>query len=298
MVTPPFLQPGDTVAIVSTARKITKSELNPALKLLVKMKLKAVLGHTIGAEEHQFAGSDSLRTRDFQAMMDNPNIKAIWCARGGYGTVRILDGLNFSEFRKNPKWIIGYSDITALHSHIHNFGIETLHAQMPLDIEKKSEQAQKGVFEVLFGNKSSINYTSENEKNRTGHAKGILVGGNLSVLYSLCGSPSAINTAGKILFLEDLDEYLYHIDRMFQNLKRNGLLENLAGLVLGGFTQLHDNTIPFGKTIEEIVWDTIGKVNYPVCFNFPAGHIKDNRALIFGREAQMDVTSDVISLKF
>lgn len=298
MMIPAYLKPGDTVAIISTARKITKSELNPALKLLAKMKLKAVLGHTIGAEEHQFAGSDSLRTRDFQAMMDNPNVKAIWCARGGYGTVRILDGLNFSGFRENPKWIIGYSDITALHSHIHNFGIETLHAQMPLDIEKKSQEAQEGVFQVLFGNKYSITAVSENEENKTGQAKGILVGGNLSVLYSLCGSPSEINTDGKILFLEDLDEYLYHIDRMFQNLKRNGLFDNLAGLVIGGFTQLHDNTIPFGKTIEKIVKDTTGDANYPVCFNFPAGHVKDNRALIFGRQAQLEVATHTISLEF
>ncbi|MEM7085622.1 MAG: LD-carboxypeptidase [Bacteroidota bacterium] len=298
MVTPPFLQAGDTVAIVSTARKITKSELDPALKLLAKLKLKAVLGHTIGAQDHQFAGSDSLRTRDFQAMMDNPNIKAIWCARGGYGTVRILDGLDFSKFTENPKWVIGYSDITALHSHIHKFGIETLHAQMPLDIEKKSREAQEGVFKVLFGNKYSITQVSNQKENRTGRAKGTLVGGNLSVLYSLCGSPSAINTEGKILFLEDLDEYLYHIDRMFQNLKRNGLLEDLAGLVLGGFTQLHDNTIPFGKTIEDIVFDAIGNAKYPVCFNFPAGHIKDNRALIFGREVQLEVNAQEVSLKF
>ena len=298
MVTPPFLQLGDTVAIVSTARKITKSELNPALELLAQMKLKAVLGLTIGAEENQFAGSDSLRTRDFQAMMDNPNIKAIWCARGGYGTVRILDGLNFSGFIENPKWIIGYSDITALHSHIHNFGIETLHAQMPLDIEKKSKEAQEGVFKVLFGNKYNIAYDSENVENRTGAGKGVLVGGNLSVLYSLCGSPSEISTDGKILFLEDLDEYLYHIDRMFQNLKRNHLFDNLAGLVIGGFTQLHDNKIPFGKTIEKIVMDTIGEVNFPVCFNFPAGHIQDNRALIFGREVQLKVKTKTVSLDF
>jgi len=298
MKTPEYLKPDDTVAIVSTARKVTKTELEPALKLLAQMKLKAVLGHTIGAEEHQFAGSDSLRTRDFQAMMDNPNIKAIWCARGGYGTVRILDGLNFSEFKENPKWIIGYSDITALHSHIHNFGIETLHAQMPLDIEKKTQKAQEGVFKALFGNKYSITHASENKENQTGLASGAVVGGNLSVLYSLCGSPSEINTDGKILFLEDLDEYLYHIDRMCQNLKRNGLFENLAGLIIGGFTQLHDNTVPFGKTIEEIVLGSIGEVNFPVCFNFPAGHIKDNQALIFGREAQLDVKSDAVSLKF
>ena len=199
MVTPPFLKRGDTIAIVSTARKITKTELEPALKLLATWGLKAVLGHTIGAEEHQFAGDDILRTQDFQAMLDNPNIKGIWGARGGYGTVRILDGLNFSVFKKNPKWIIGYSDITVLHSHIHNFGIETLHAQIPLEIEKKTKEAQQSILRVLFGNDHNVTYATTNNKNRTGAAIGTLVGGNLSVLYSLCGSPSAINTEGKIL---------------------------------------------------------------------------------------------------
>jgi len=298
MITPAFLKPGDTIAIVSTARKITKSELNPALELLAYLGLKAVLGHTIGAEDHQFAGDDSLRTRDFQAMMDNPNVKAIWCARGGYGTVRMIDGLDFSNFLKNPKWIIGYSDITVLHSHIHRFGIETLHAQMPLEIETKSQEAQQGIFQVLFGRNYEIRYNSETTKNQLGHAQGALVGGNLSVLYSLCGSPSAIETAGKILFLEDLDEYLYHIDRMFQNLKRNGLFENLAGLVLGGFTQMHDNTIPFGRTVEEIVSDCVGNVTYPICFDFPAGHIKDNRALILGRTVELSVTSNKVTMQF
>ena len=298
MMTPPFLKPGDTVAIVSTARKISKSELNPALDILASLGLKAVLGHTIGASDHQFAGNDSLRTRDFQAMMDNPNVKAIWCARGGYGTVRMIDGLDFSNFVKNPKWIIGYSDITVLHSHVHAFEIETLHAQMPLDIETKSEEAQQGIFQVLFGRNYQIHYASEKTANQVGNGTGELVGGNLSVLYSLCGSLSAIETAGKILFLEDLDEYLYHIDRMFQNLRRNGLFDNLAGLVLGGFSQMHDNSIPFGRTVEEIVSECIGPVSYPVCFDFPAGHIKDNRALILGRSVKLSVTTHSATMQF
>jgi muramoyltetrapeptide carboxypeptidase len=298
MVTPPFLKHGDTIAIVSTARKITKTDLEPALKLLASWGFKAVLGHTIGAEENQYAGSDILRMQDFQAMLDNPNIKAIWCARGGYGTVRMVDGLNFSTFKGKPKWIIGYSDITVLHSHIHNFGIETLHAQMPLEIEKKTEGAQQSILTVLFGNKYSIAYPAENNKNRIGMASGSLVGGNLSVLYSLCGSPSAVNTEGKILFIEDLDEYLYHIDRMLQNLKRNGALKNLAGLIVGAMTQLHDNTIPFGKTAEEIVWDAVKDYDYPVCFDFPAGHVKDNRAMILGREVRLSVNENEITLNF
>jgi len=298
MVTPPFLKRGDTVAIVSTARKITKSELEPALELMTNWGLKVVLGHTIGAEDHQFAGDDTLRTQDFQAMLDNPNITAIWCARGGYGTVRMLDRLNFSVFKKKPKWIIGYSDITVLHSHIHNFGIETLHAQMPLEIEKKTGETQQSIFRVLFGNDHSINYVTSDNKNRTGEATASLVGGNLSVLYSLCGSPSALNTEGKILFIEDLDEYLYHIDRMLQNLMRNGMLTNLAGLIVGGMTQMQDNTIPFGKTAYEIVMDVVREYDYPVCFDFPAGHLKDNRALILGREVQLIVGEKGITLKF
>jgi len=298
MITPPYLKPGDTLAIVSTARKITKPELDPALKLLAKWGLKAVLGHTIGAEDHQYAGNDSLRAQDFQAMLDNPNIKAIWCARGGYGTVRMVDALNFSEFAKKPKWIIGYSDITVLHSHIHNFGIETLHAQMPLEIERKTQEARNSIFEVLCGKKYQLTFASKNDQNRNGTAQGILVGGNLSVLYSLSGSISEINTQGKILFIEDLDEYLYHVDRMLQNLNRSGKLEHLAGLIVGGMTQMHDNTIPFGKTAREIIMDTVGAYEYPVYFGFPAGHIPNNRALILGREVRMSVHETEIELQF
>lgn len=298
MVTPPFLKHGDTIAIVSTARKITKTDLEPALELLASWGFKAVLGHTIGAEEHQFAGDDSLRTQDFQAMLDNTNIKAIWCARGGYGTVRMLDRLNFSVFKKNPKWIIGYSDITVLHSHIHNFGIETLHAQMPLEIEKKTEEARKSILRVLSGKDHRITCTTIINKNRMGATAGTLVGGNLSVLYSLCGSSTALNTEGKILFIEDLEEYLYHIDRMLQNLKRNGMLKNLAALLVGGMTQMQDNAIPFGRSAYEIVTDVVREYHYPVCFDFPAGHIKDNRALILGREVQLNVEETLTTLIF
>ncbi|TDI78019.1 MAG: LD-carboxypeptidase [Bacteroidetes bacterium] len=298
MVTPPFLKHGDTIAIVSTARKITKTDLEPALELLASWGFKAVLGHTIGAEEHQFAGDDTLRTQDFQAMLDNPNIKAIWCARGGYGTARMLDGLNFSVFKKNPKWIIGYSDITVLHSHIHNFGIETLHAQMPLEIEKKTEEARKSILRVLSGKDHRITCTTINNKNRMGATAGTIVGGNLSVLYSLCGSSTALNTEGKILFIEDLEEYLYHIDRMLQNLKRNGMLKNLAALLVGGMTQMQDNAIPFGRSAYEIVTDVVREYHYPVCFDFPAGHIKDNRALILGREVQLNVEETLTTLIF
>lgn len=298
MITPNTLQKGDTVAIVSTARKISKEELNPALQLLESWGLKGILGKTIGAEENQFAGNDDLRAADFQQMMDNPNVKAIWCARGGYGTVRIIDKLDFSKFKKSPKWIVGYSDVTVLHSHIHNFGIETLHAQMCLEIEKRTKETAKSIRKILFGEEYRIEISQKNSHTSLGNYSGQLIGGNLSVLYSLCGSDSEMKTDGKILFIEDLDEYLYHIDRMMMNLKRNGMLKNLSGLIVGGMTVMNDNTIPFGKTAEEIIMDVVKEYDYPVCFKFPAGHIEDNRALIMGREVELNVTENKIALSF
>ncbi|GHC43221.1 S66 peptidase family protein [Ulvibacter litoralis] len=297
MITPPSLQKGDTIAIVATARKITTQELQPFLALLSQWGLSYVLGSTINAEDHQFAGSDALRTKDLQKYLDDPKIKAIWCARGGYGTVRIIDALDFSAFRKNPKWIIGYSDVTVLHSHLNGFGIETLHADMPLELTLKSEATRTTVHEALFGKKYVIEAASE-KRNRHGTAEGELVGGNLSILYSLLGSPSDIQTDGKILVIEDLDEMLYHIDRMLQNLKRNGLLKNLKGLIVGGMNAMRDNTIPFGKTAEEIILDAVSDYNYPVCFNFPVGHVPDNRALILGRNAKLQITNTSITLDF
>ncbi|MDN3723157.1 LD-carboxypeptidase [Aequorivita sp. SDUM287046] len=298
MIAPEYLKKGDLVGVVSTARKISKEEIEGGLQLLEKWGLKYVLGKTIGAEENQFAGSDVVRAKDFQQMMDNPKIKAIWCAKGGYGTVRILDKLNFSAFKKTPKWVIGYSDVTALHSHIHTLEIETLHAQILQNLENKSEETSASIKGILFGNSYEIEVANNEILNRPGTGKGHLVGGNLSLLYSLCGSNSAIKTDDKILFIEDLDEYLYHIDRMMMNLKRNGMLKNLAGLIVGGMTDMHDSKIPFGKTAEEIVFEIVSEYNYPVCFNFPAGHIDDNRALIFGRKIELDITENKIALSF
>ncbi|HSQ46312.1 MAG TPA: LD-carboxypeptidase [Lutibacter sp.] len=288
MIHPSYLQKGDIVAIVSTARKITSDKIIPAIKLLEKWGLQVIIGETIGSEENQFSGSDEKRIADFQQQLDNPKVKAIWCARGGYGTVRLIDKLDFSAFKKQPKWIIGYSDITVLHSHIHNFGIETLHATMPINIESNSQQTLESLKKSLFGKNLSYEVSAD-EKNKSGNASGELVGGNLSVLYSLMGSNSSIKTDGKVLFIEDLDEYLYHIDRMCINLKRNGYFENLKGLVVGGMTDMHDNEIPFGKTAEEIILDCVSEYDFPVIFNFPAGHLDDNRTMIFGRKVTLDV---------
>ena len=297
MIRPNYLQKGDTVAIVSTARKVSKKELIPALVILKNWKLNVVIGTSIEAEEHQFAGNDNLRASDFQEMLDNHKIKAIWCARGGYGSIRMIDLLDFSNFKNNPKWIIGYSDVTVLHSHLHQLGFETLHAQMPVSIETKTAACVQSLKNSLFGNNTNITIPSE-VSNVTGNAKGLLVGGNLSILYSLCGSSSSISTKGKILFIEDLDEYLYHIDRMLQNLKRNGMLDQLEGLIIGGMTQMHDNDIPFGQSVEEIILSICDDYNYPIVFNFPAGHIKDNRALILGRNAELIISKTETILTF
>ena len=299
MIKPPYLKTNDTVAIVATARKITETELQPAVALLKSWGLQVVLGNSIGKEHHQFAGSDEERAQDLQQTIDDPTIDAIWCARGGYGTVRILDLVDFSNFKKNPKWIVGYSDITALHSHINTLGIESLHGPISLDIENKTETVRQILKDALFGNLKEITYINNSEKlGRNGTAKGELVGGNLSVLYSLLGSDSAITTEGKILFIEDLDEYLYHIDRMLQNFKRNGLFKNLAGLIVGGMSDMNDNTIPFGYSAVTSIWELVKEYDFPVCFNFPAGHIEDNRALIFGREVTLKVESENVEVLF
>ncbi|AOW21315.1 S66 peptidase family protein [Urechidicola croceus] len=291
MITPKFLQKGDTVAIVSTARKISAEEIYDAISLLISWELKVVVGTTIGLKENQFAGTDEQRSYDFQTMLDDTNIKAIWCARGGYGTVRIIDNLDFSNFIKNPKWIIGYSDVTVLHSHLHNLGVKTLHATMPINVPKNTKNSLNSLKNSLFGQKKTkkCNFST---KNKIEKSNGILVGGNLSMFYSLLGSTSSIDTRNKILFLEDLDEYLYHIDRMLMNLKRNGYFDQLAGLIVGGMTGMHDNSIPFGKNVEEIILDIVSEYDFPVCFGFPAGHIDDNTALILGSEVELDVNEN------
>ncbi|MCB9023944.1 MAG: LD-carboxypeptidase [Lentimicrobiaceae bacterium] len=291
MITPPFLQPGDRVGIVATARRISRSEVEPAIALLSSWGLVVESAPNLFEIEHQFAGSDEMRAADFQLMLDNQQIKAIFCARGGYGTVRIIDMLNFSQFEKHPKWIIGYSDITVLHSHIHRHcNIETLHATMPVNFPQAGGEFQpvNALKNCLFGETPSYSINA-GALSRNGHGKGIVTGGNLSILYSLSGTTSDIDTDGKILFIEDLDEYLYHVDRMMMNLKRSGKLENLAGLIVGGMTEMRDNSIPFGKSAEQIIAEAVRNYKYPVLFGFPAGHLQQNMPLVMGREAVLDV---------
>ncbi len=287
MIFPPNLKQGDTVAIVATARKNIEDNLGPAISWLKKWGLNVVIGKSIGLDYHQLAGTDEQRAVDLQTQLDNPNIKAIWCVRGGYGTVRVIDRLDFTKFKQNPKWIIGFSDVTVLHSHLNTMGYASIHAIMPVS-SKASEEAKETLRKALFG--EPISYTLPCEHlNKFGVAKGELVGGNLSILYSLFGSPSAIDCSDKILFIEDLDEYLYHIDRMMMNLKRNGCLESLKGIIVGGMTKMRDNEVPWGKNAEQIIDDITKEYNIPVIYNFPAGHLADNRALILGKQVRIEV---------
>jgi muramoyltetrapeptide carboxypeptidase len=290
MITPDFLNKGDAVAMVAPAGKADPQMAESACSVLESWGLKVIRGKHLLNTHYNYAARDSERAADFQNALDNPDVKAIICARGGYGTIRILESLDFTRFSKSPKWIVGFSDITVLHSHIHQqYGIETMHGSMASGFvnSEKWPATITSLHDALFGKK--IKYTIEsNELNRPGSCSGLLVGGNLAILCSLTGTPSDLNTDGKILFIEEIGEHLYRIDRMMWQLKRAGKLKNLAGLIVGGMTDIPDTKADFGKTAYEIVAESVEEYNYPVCFGFPAGHQDDNRSLILGRAVTLD----------
>lgn len=292
LIKPAYLKPGDTIAIVAPAGAIKdKAVIAKAVKLAQSWGLHVLLGEHLFDSDFSFSGTDAERTKDFQKVLNMPSVKAIWCARGGYGTVRIIDYLDFTKFKKQPKWIIGYSDITVLHSHLHNLGYQTMHAMMPLNMKVKEEDRLKTVKtfkRALFGKHLKYKIVSS-PRNRPGEAQGQLVGGNLSILQSLLGSVSSINTDGKILFFEDVEEYLYNIDRMVYALKRSGYFNCIKGLVIGEMTDLKKNSNPFGRSVEDIVLEATKDYDFPILFNFPAGHDADNRALILGRTVKIKV---------
>ena len=297
MKIPPSLQKGDTIALVATARKNIDDNLKPAIDLLQSWGLEVVIGKTIGLDNNQLAGTDAERAADFQQQLDNPNIKAIWCVRGGYGTVRMIDLLDFTKFKQSPKWIVGFSDVTVIHSYINNLNIATIHGAMPITVAKASLESIESLRKSLFG--ESLNYKIPfDTANRLGNAKGEIVGGNLSILYSLMGSNAQIDCKGKILFIEDLDEYLYHIDRMMMSLKRCGCFEDLNGLIVGTMTKMKDNDIPWGKNANQIIEDMTKGYSFPVLYNFPAGHFRDNRALIFGKQVSLEINTKTSKLIF
>jgi muramoyltetrapeptide carboxypeptidase len=291
MITPPFLKKGDKIGIVAPARWVTPEEIEAALKVFESWGLEVVRAENLYKQHRQFGGTDDQRTADMQAMLDNDDIRAIVCARGGYGTVRIIDKLDFRKFAGKPKWIAGYSDVTALHSHIESqYGIETLHAPMPFSFNNDNDSIAsfESLRRALFG--GNLSYETEAGRfSGKGMAQAPITGGNLSMLYSISGSASECDTAGKILFIEDLDEYLYHVDRMMQQLKRSGKLANLAGLIVGSMSKMRDNQVPFGKTAQEIIAEAVKEYDYPVLFDFPAGHDALNQTLILGRTVNLEV---------
>ena len=297
MKIPPYLKKGDTVAIVCTARKFFPEDAKPAIDLLESWGLKVKLGKTIGLDSCQLGGTDTERAADFQEQLDNDNIKAIWCARGGYGTVRIIDLIDFSKFKKHPKWVMGFSDVTVLHSHINTLDVATLHSIMPFTVPKAPEEVKQTFKNALFGIKNSYIIPSKSY-DRKGVAKGELVGGNLSIIYSLLGSKSSIDTKDKILFIEDLDEYLYHVDRMLQNMKRNDYFKNVKGIIVGSMRDMHDNEIPFGQNEVQLITEIVKDLNIPIAFEFCAGHQKDNRTLMLGSHVDFEVNETEIKLTF
>jgi len=296
MIYPPFLKAGDTIGIVAPARKINPKELEFAIRWWEEKGFWVSLGKHLFATHHQYAGTDEERLNDLQNMLDNSDIKAIFCARGGYGTLRIVDKLEFLSFNLDPKWICGYSDATVLHSHLNKVcGVATIHSTMPVSMNGNNIENLNTLYKTLTGEQHFYQW-HPHILNRAGECSGQLVGGNLSLLYALSGSDSEIDTANKILFIEDVDEYLYHIDRMMLQLKRAGKLANLAGLLVGSFTKMRDNEVPFGRTYEQIILEHCDDYCFPIAFNFPAGHEEQNVAMKFGASYSLTVENEKTTL--
>ena len=288
---PPNLEKGNLVGITAPARWVEPSDIEDFTALLEEEGYRLMTG-SIHERHYQLAGNDRERLRELQAMMDHPGVRAIFCARGGYGSIRLLEEIDLSGFARSPKWLVGFSDITALHALLQKrLRCETLHACMPYSVKGNARMDNPSVvsmFEALQG-KAHAYPVKAVSLNKPGQAEGILMGGNLSVLYSLTGTAFQPDTDGAILFLEDVDEYLYHIDRMMQNLKLSGMLEGIRGLVIGGMVDMRDNDIPFGQDACQIIHEAVREYNYPLLFGFPAGHMEPNLALVLGRQYLMDV---------
>ncbi len=302
---PPYLQAGDTIGITCPSGFILEKDIQPSVEQIQSWGFKIVTGSTVGKREFTFGGTDEERRKDFQDMIDNPEVKAILCARGGYGVVRIIDQLDFSSFKKNPKWVIGFSDITVFHNHLHtNAHVATIHSKMcnsfPDDWSKAEPVQIETILSIkkaLLGEKMEYKVNAD-EKNRPGNAEGLLVGGNLKMIETLAGTASDISTDDKILFVEDVGEALYNIDRMFCNLKRTGKLTHLKGLLIGGFTGIKEETPDeaFGRTVYEIVYEKVKEFDYPVCFGFPVGHQRNNFAYKCGVKHKLSVDANGVVL--
>ena len=294
---PPYLKKGDKIAIVCPAKKLPKS-IDSAISILENWGLEVIVGESVYASHHQFAGTDELRTQDIQRFLDDETVKAIICGRGGYGTIRIIDELDFAKFKQNPKWFIGFSDVTILLSHIiAQTQIQCLHAQMPYTFDESTPEALSSLKKVIFGERQTYHYSSE-FNNQPGVGTGILIGGNLTLLVMMQGSVSEMDFDDKILFLEDVGEQEYSIDRMLRMLKRAGKLKNLRGLIIGAFNEIAEERISFGQTAEQVIWDIVKDYDYPVCFNFPTGHIENNLSMVLGAEVALTVEKNDVQFKY
>lgn len=292
MQTPPFLRPGDRVGVLAPASRVDVTLLGPAFATLQSWGLTLEQGPTLTRQFHQFAGTDAERAADLQCLLDDDGIRAVFPARGGYGVSRLLDGLDFSRFLRNPKWLVGFSDLTALHAHANRLGVETVHGPMPKNFGfDPTGFSVETLRRALFGEPLRYNLPP-NPHNRPGKGTGALTGGNLCLVCHLIGSPSEVDTAGKILFLEDVGEYHHAIDRFLVQLKRSGKLARLAGLLVGQFSDLKDNAgVPYGFTPDEMVAEHVAGYDFPVAYKFPVSHEADNWALVCGREARLEVTA-------
>lgn len=303
-VSPSYLKTGDIIGITAPAGYIIQQEIQSAITKMESWGYKIKLGDTIDKRDFTFGGTDEERAKDFQQMLDDPKIKAIMCARGGYGAVRIIDKLNWEKFKAKPKWIIGFSDVTVFHSHLNkNLGIASIHSKMCNSFPDDWSQAEPIQIETIESIQKALSgvkmkYTAlPNLQNKVGVADGVLIGGNLKMLETLAGTKSDLNTAGKILFVEDTGEYMYNIDRMFWNLKRTGKLSQLKGLIIGGFKiKVDEDSDDFGRTLQEVVLEKIKAYRYPVCFDFPVGHQKNNYALKCGVKHRLTVFANEVSL--
>jgi len=302
LIKPDYLKSGDTIAIIAPSGVLNNRNqaIENAKKLIIEWGLVPIIGNNIYKKNYHFAGNDKERFDDLQWAFDHKNIKAIWCARGGYGSIRIVDKLNFDQFKKYPKWLIGYSDITVLHNKLNNLGFETIHGMMAVNMEENQKEIIESIESLkncLFGKLKSY-HINNNKYNRIGKSSGILVGGNLTLLASQLGSNSEIDTKNKILFIEEIGEYKYHIDRMLQSLKRAGFFDNCNGVLIGDMSEIKINSPSWGSSVNELIYEVLKPYKFPISFGIQSGHLKHNKSLIFGRNIDLDVKASKTIISF